>query len=63
MPHRPSNIFLIIADSLRDDALGYYGNAVAITPNIDTLAATGLRFDTCYSTSPLCVRALTKHGQ
>ncbi|MAG13395.1 MAG: hypothetical protein CMN78_02240 [Spirochaetales bacterium] len=51
------NIVLIMADSLRSDALGCCGNAQVKTPNIDLLAGAGLRFDTCYSTSPLCVPA------
>lgn len=33
------NVILIIADSLRADALGCYGNSFAQTPNIDALAA------------------------
>lgn len=51
------NILLVIADSLRADALGCYGSPIARTPHIDALAAAGLRFETCYSTSPLCVPA------
>ncbi len=57
MATEPSNILLIISDSLRSDALGCYGNTVSITPNIDKLSASGLLFKTCYSTSPLCVPA------
>ncbi len=51
------NVILILADSMRADALGCYGNRYVQTPCIDSLAARGTRFDTCYSTSPLCVPA------
>ncbi len=34
--------------------LGCYGDKVADTPNLDTLAAEGMRFDNCFTTSPVC---------
>ena len=34
--------------------LGCYGNKVE-TPNIDSRAEEGLRFDKCFSTAPMCV--------
>ncbi|MBI3986923.1 MAG: sulfatase-like hydrolase/transferase [Lentisphaerae bacterium] len=55
MNDKPVNIILILADSLRMDALGCYGNPLAVTPHMDALAAGGVRFETCYATSPLCV--------
>ena len=54
---RSPNIFLFISDQQRTDSLGCYGNPHGTTPNIDAMAETGLRFETCYSTSPLCVPA------
>ncbi|NQU12103.1 sulfatase-like hydrolase/transferase [bacterium] len=51
MAELPTNVILIIADSLCADALGCCGNQLAPTPNIDALADRGLRFETCYSTS------------
>ena len=39
------NIVLIIGDDCRMRDLGCYGNACAITPNIDRLASEGLRFE------------------
>jgi arylsulfatase A-like enzyme/tetratricopeptide (TPR) repeat protein len=39
------DVLLITIDTLRADALGAYGRAGAVTPRIDRLAATGVRFD------------------
>jgi arylsulfatase A-like enzyme len=49
------NILLIVTDQHRADHLGCYGNAVVRTPNIDALAARGLRFERCYVTNPNCM--------
>ena len=40
---RPPNILLIIVDDLKP-SLGCYGDKKAFTPNIDKLAARGIRF-------------------
>ena len=48
------NVLLIMADQLRADALGAYGNPVIKTPNLDRLAETGVRFNNCYSQCPVC---------
>jgi arylsulfatase A-like enzyme len=53
MTARPPNIVLILADDLGAAELGCYGNKVHRTPNLDRLAAEGLRLDTFYAT-PLC---------
>lgn len=45
----PRNVLLITIDSLRADRLGCYGHAAARTPNIDALAAEGVRFDSAFS--------------
>ncbi|QRR00760.1 sulfatase-like hydrolase/transferase [Dyadobacter sandarakinus] len=42
------NILFIFADDLRADALGYAGNTIIQTPNIDQLAASGTHFKNCY---------------
>ncbi|HET7768019.1 MAG TPA: sulfatase-like hydrolase/transferase, partial [Chloroflexota bacterium] len=55
-PHsgeRP-NILLICTDQHRFDALGCYGNPHIQTPNIDRLAAEGVRFERCYTPNPVC---------
>jgi len=51
------NILLIMADQLRADALGCYGNEVCQTPNIDALAAGGVLFENSFTPNPICVPA------
>ena len=50
----PPNILLIFADELRADALGYAGNPIIQTPNIDRLAHEGTAFSQCMITQPTC---------
>jgi arylsulfatase A len=47
------NIIFILADDYGLDGVGCYGSDKHKTPNIDKLAASGTRFETCYA-SPLC---------
>jgi iduronate 2-sulfatase len=47
------NVLLIISDDLRD-TVGCYGNTMAKTPNIDRMAARGVRFDRAYVQYPVC---------
>lgn len=53
------NIVLISVDTLRADRLGCYGFRDVETPAIDALASRGLRFERCYSTTPLTLPAHT----
>jgi arylsulfatase A len=51
---RPPNIIFILADDLGYGELGSYGQTKIRTPNLDRLAAEGLRFTQHYSGSPVC---------
>lgn len=48
------NILLIMADQLRFDALGCYGNTQIHTPNIDSIALNGSTFDNHFIQNPVC---------
>ncbi len=48
------NIIYILADDLGYNELGCYGQEKIRTPNIDKLAAEGMRFTQHYSGSPVC---------
>jgi len=48
------NIVFILSDDQGAWALGCYGNREIITPNLDGLAARGIRFDEFFCTSPVC---------
>jgi arylsulfatase A-like enzyme len=52
-PRKPSIIF-ILADDLGYGDLGCYGQTRIKTPNIDKLAAEGIRFTDCYAGSTVC---------
>src|SRR6476659_1501707 len=47
------NIIVILADDLGYETLGCNGGESYKTPNLDRLAATGMRFERCY-VQPLC---------
>jgi len=48
------NVLWIMADQLRWDYLSCYGHPHLHTPNIDALAAKGVRFTNAYVQSPVC---------
>ena len=54
MPRSPRNILFIMADQLRTGYLGCEGHPKLATPNIDALAARGVRFSNAYVQSPVC---------
>ena len=51
---RSPNIIYILADDLGYNELGSYGQQIIRTPNLDRLAADGMRFTQHYSGSPVC---------
>lgn len=54
-PLKRPNILLIMTDQHRMDAIGAYGNKVIRTPNLDSLAAGGVRFTNCWTQHPVCM--------
>jgi arylsulfatase A-like enzyme len=52
-PPKP-NVIFILADDLGYGDLGCFGQKQIRTPNIDALAAKGLRFTSCYAGSTVC---------
>jgi uncharacterized sulfatase len=53
-PARLPNIIMILIDDLGWGDFSCFGNQEAKTPNIDRLAAEGLRFEQFYVASPIC---------
>ena len=51
---RPPNIVILFADDLGYGELGCQGNTDIPTPNIDAIAANGVRFTAGYVTAPNC---------
>ncbi len=54
---RPNILWLTCEDT--GPQLGCYGDSYAQTPNLDRLAATGLRYRHCWSSAPVCAPART----
>ncbi len=49
------NVLVILADQMRGQAMGCAGDPNVDTPNLDRLAAEGVRFSAACSTYPICV--------
>jgi len=53
-PARPPNVIFILADDLGYGDLGCYGQKKIETPNLDRIAAEGMRFTQFYAGSTVC---------
>ena len=51
---RPPNVLLLMSDQHKRSCMGAYGDPVARTPNLDTLAAQSVRFSSAYCNNPVC---------
>ena len=51
------NVVLVMADQHRADVMGCAGDATVVTPNLDRLAAEGVRFSRTSCQGPLCMPA------
>jgi choline-sulfatase len=54
---KPANLLFILSDEHSRRVLGCYGHGMIRTPNLDRLAASGVRFSDAYTNSPICVPA------
>lgn len=53
-PAAPPNIVFLLLDDMGYADTGAYGNTYHLTPNIDRLAADGMRFTDAYAAAPNC---------
>ena len=51
------NFVIIMVDTQNKSMVGAYGNPTVDTPNLDALAASGVRFERAYTACPLCTPA------
>lgn len=47
-------VVFLMTDTTRKDMLGCYGNRNMITPNLDSLAEEGIRYENAYTCQPVC---------
>lgn len=53
-PCQPTNVIFLLVDDMGYADVGAYGNRYHRTPNIDRLAAEGMRFTDAYAAAPNC---------
>jgi choline-sulfatase len=56
-PSDDLNVLFILSDEHARDVMGAYGNPRVHTPNLDRLAASGVRFQNAYTPCPICIPA------
>ncbi|MCP4782611.1 MAG: sulfatase-like hydrolase/transferase [Fuerstiella sp.] len=56
---QPPNIVFLLADDMGYADLGCFGSRAIQSPNLDRLAAQGVRLTHCYAASPNCSPART----
>jgi arylsulfatase A-like enzyme/Flp pilus assembly protein TadD len=56
---RGGNVLLVTIDTLRRDRLGAYGNGRGLTPTLDRLASSGVRYTHAFSHAPMTLPAHT----
>src|SRR5690242_3047330 len=57
MAKTAKNLLIIMSDEHNPKMLGCAGHPIVETPNLDRLAAGGVRFSSAYCTSPVCIPA------
>lgn len=55
MDRKPMNLLYLFTDQHSKFVTGCYGNPYVHTPNLDSLAARGVRFNQAYCNNPICV--------
>ena len=65
MTSRAPNIICVFSDQQRWDTCGCYGQPMDITPNLDRMAAEGVRFENAFTCQPVCgpARACLQTGK
>ncbi len=51
---RRPNLIMIMSDDHAAHAIGSYGSRINQTPQLDRIAAAGMRFDNCFCTNAIC---------
>jgi arylsulfatase A-like enzyme len=64
-PKQKPNILFIMTDDHAAHAISSYGSRINTTPNIDRIAAKGVRFENCFCTNGICApsRAVILSGK
>lgn len=65
MANRKPNIVFFFSDQQRWDTAGCYGQSLDVTPNLDRMAAEGVKFDLAFTCQPVCgpARACLQTGK